>query len=165
MDFDAWSRAAVRRPFFMAARRVVSFAPEERVELDKVTKTRKSDGRTALFARALLSSEPKPDGPGRQCKDIRAAMGFGAGSLERLKKRLVEEGLSSAIERKPPDASRRDVKPDGSFEAGLVAPARGPAPEGRARRTVRLPAEKAVGLKLADSVPARPARRTLKKRM
>ncbi|MDR1297606.1 MAG: hypothetical protein LBO05_09595 [Deltaproteobacteria bacterium] len=148
----------------MAAQHVVSLTPEERDELDKVTKTRKSDGRTALFARAPLLSEPKPDGPGWQRKDICTAMGFVAGTLERLKKRFVEEGLSSAIERKPLDTSRRDIKLDGPFEARLVAPARGPAPEGRARRTVRLLAGKAVELQFADSVSAMPARRMLKKR-
>jgi hypothetical protein len=48
----------------MPARLVVSLTPEERVELDKTAKTRKSDGRTALFARAPLLSERSPTVPG-----------------------------------------------------------------------------------------------------
>jgi transposase len=96
-------------------------------------------------------------------KDVCEALGFGASTLERLKKRFVEEGLSSAIERKPLDTSQRNIKLDGAFEARLIALACGPAPEGRARWTVRLLAEKAVELDYIDAVSAMSVQRVLKK--
>jgi hypothetical protein len=61
-----------------------------------------------------------------------------------LKKRFVEEGLDSALGRKPMDMSSRNIKYDGAFEAKLIALACTEAPEGRARWTIRLLAEKAV---------------------
>jgi transposase len=147
----------------MGVRYIIGLNPEERVELEQLTKTRKSDSRTALFARALLLSDKAPEGPGWSCKDVCEAVGFGASTLERLKKRFVEEGLSCALERKQLDTSRRDIKLDGAFEARLIALACSPAPEGRARQTVRLLAEKAVELEYVDAVSAMSARRILKK--
>jgi transposase len=147
----------------MGARYIITLTPEERDELTKLTKTRKSDSRTALFARALLLSEREPEGPGWLSKDVCAALGFGESTLERLKKRFIEEGLSRALERKELDTSQRDIKLDGTFEARLIALACSPAPEGRARWTIRLLAEKAVELEYVDAVSAMSVQRILKK--
>jgi transposase len=147
----------------MGTRIVIALTPEERAELTSLTKTRKSDCRTALFARALLLSEPLPEGPGWSASDVCEALGFGASTLERLKKRFIEDGLSSAIERKPLDTSQRNIKLDGAFEARLIALACGPAPEGRSRWTVRLLADKVVELDYIDTVSAMSVQRILKK--
>jgi transposase len=148
---------------FMTTRYIVTLTPEEREELTNLTKTRKTDSRAALFARALLLSEPPPEGPGWKNNHICEALGLGESTLERLKKRFVEEGLSRALERKPLDSSQRDIKLDGVFEARLIALACSPAPEGRSRWTVRLLAEKAVELEYIDSVSAMSVQRVLKK--
>jgi hypothetical protein len=137
--------------------------PEERGELTNLTKTRKSDSRTALFARALLLSEGPPEGLGWPSKDVCEALGFGESTLERLKKRFLECGLERAIERKPLETPQKDIKLDGAFEARLIALACSPAPEGRARWTVRLLAEKAVELEYVDAVSAMSVHRILKK--
>jgi transposase len=137
--------------------------PEERAELTQLTKTRKSDSRTALFARALILSENQPEGPGWSSKDVCEALGFGESTLERLKKRFLEEGLTRAVERKQLDTPQRDDKLDGAFEARLIALACSSAPEGRARWTVRLLAEKAVELEYIDAVSAMSVQRILKK--
>lgn len=147
----------------MAARIIITLTPEERDELISLTKTRKSDSRTALFARALLLSEAEPEGPAWSSQDVCEALGFGASTLERLKKRFIEEGLSRAIERKELDTSQRNIKLDGAFEARLIALACSPAPEGRARWTVRLLAEKAVELDYIDAVSSMSVLRMLKK--
>jgi hypothetical protein len=80
-----------------------------------------------------------------------------------MKKRFAEEGLRQALERKPLGMSRREIKFDGEFEAKMIALACSEAPEGRAGRTVRLPAEKAVELKITDTVPPMTGQRVLKK--
>ena len=74
----------------------------------------------------------------------------------------MEEGLEAALGRKPA-VKPRDLTFDGSFEARLTALACSPAPEGRARWTVRLLAEKVVELKIAPSVSPMTIQRTLKK--
>jgi hypothetical protein len=129
---------------FMGARYIITLTPEEKDELTKMTKTRKSDSRTPLFARALLLSEKPPEGPGWLSKDVCEALGFVESTLERLKKRFIEEGLARAVERKQLEGPQKDIKLDGAFEARLIALAYSPAPEGRARWTVRLLAEKAI---------------------
>jgi transposase len=148
----------------MGARYIITLTPEEKGELTKLTKTRKSDSRTALFARALLLSEKPPEGPGWLSKDICEALGFGESTLERLKKRFIEEGLARAVERKQLEGPQKDIKLDGTFEARLIALANSPAPEGRVRWTVRLLAEKAIELGYIDAVSAMSVQRILKKK-
>jgi hypothetical protein len=133
------------------AQYIIILTPEEKDELIKLTKTRKSDSRKALFARALLLSEKSPEGPGWLSKDVCEALGFGESTLERLKKRLIEEGLARAVERKQLKGPQKDIKLDGAFEARLIALACSPAPDGRARWTVRLLAEKAIEKAISET--------------
>jgi hypothetical protein len=79
-----------------------------------------------------------------------------------LKRRFVEEGMQSALVRKP-RTKPREVTFDGSFDARLSALACSEPPQGRKRWTVRLLADKAVELKIADSVSAMTVQRSLKK--
>jgi hypothetical protein len=147
----------------MGARYVIILTPRQKLHLTRLTKTRKSDSRSALFARALLLSESKPSGPGWLSKDVCAALGFGESTLERLKKRFVQEGLERALERKPLAVGQRDVKLDQDFETKIIALASSSPPQGRARWTVRLLAEKAVELAYIDAVSAMSIQRILKK--
>ncbi|MBN2687049.1 MAG: helix-turn-helix domain-containing protein [Deltaproteobacteria bacterium] len=73
-------------------------------------------------------------------------------SIEHLKKRFVEDGLEAALKRKAREKPPRDIIFDGAFEARLVALACSDTPEGHRRWTVRLLADKAVELGIADSV-------------
>jgi len=90
-------------------------------------------------------------------------LGVTSRAIEHLKKRFVEEGLESALERKPLEKPPREVTFDGAFEARLIALACSEAPEGRQRWTVRLLADKAVELDLAPSVSHMTVQRVLKK--
>jgi len=102
------------------------------------------------------------DGPGWPVKDIALALGVTARTVEHLKKRFVEEGLDCALDRRP-EAKPRAVRLDGEFEARLIALACTEPPAGRARWTVRLLADKAVELSIADSVSPMTVCNTLKK--
>ena len=84
-------------------------------------------------------------------------------TIEHLKKRFVEEGLDSALERKQREKPPREVMFDGAFEARLIAMACSDAPEGHSRWTVRLLADKAVELNFAESVSHMTVQRVLKK--
>ncbi|MCC5790365.1 MAG: helix-turn-helix domain-containing protein, partial [Opitutales bacterium] len=85
-----------------------------------------------------------------------------ARTIEHLKRRFVEEGLESALVRKP-QTKPREVTFNGAFDARLTALACSEPPEGHRRWTVRLLADKAVELKLADSVSTMTVQRSLKK--
>jgi hypothetical protein len=83
-------------------------------------------------------------------------------SVERVRQSFVEEGLEAAMQRKAADR----IYPrrlDGVGEARLIAIACGPAPEGRARWSLRLLADKLVELEVVDSISRESVRRTLKK--
>ena len=83
--------------------------------------------------------------------------------MERVRRRFVEEGLESALNPRKQLRFRR--KPlDGEAEARLLAVACGKPPEGRARWTLRLLAERLVELEVVESVGMETVRQTLKKR-
>ena len=89
-------------------------------------------------------------------------MGCGRASVERIRKRFVEEGLEAALNPKP---SQRvyERKLDGRAEAHLIALACSAAPEGRSRWTLRLLGDQMVALEHVESVSYETVRRVLKK--
>ena len=72
-------------------------------------------------------------------------MGVGASTVERVRKRCVEEGLEAAVGRRK-QVNRKPRKLDGAGEAKLVALACSAPPEGHARWTLRLVGDKLVEL-------------------
>ena len=146
----------------MKPRDRVPLTEQERQELDTL-KSSKTSAKRFLYARALLLCDAGPHGPAWATADVAEAMGVTTRTIEHLKKRFVEEGLTSALERKQSEKQPRELTFDGAFEARLVALACSDAPEGRRRWTVRLLAEKAVELNLAPSVSHMTVHRTLKK--
>ena len=147
----------------MAPRYRVTLTEQERQKLETLTKTGKTSAKRFLFARALLLCDAGPQGPAWTVADTAEAMGVTPRTIEHLKKRFVEEGLAAALERKQPEQPSREVIFDGAFEARLIALACSESPEGRRRWTVRLLAEKAIELHLAQSVSHMTVQRILKK--
>ena len=82
--------------------------------------------------------------------------------MERVRQRLVEEGLEEALTRKA-QQNRMARKIDGKAEAHLIATACSKPPEGRKRWTLQLLADRLVQLELVDTVSYETVRRTLKK--
>jgi hypothetical protein len=126
--------------------------------------TRGKDATAAKFvhARALLLCDAGPQGDPWKVGDVAQALGVTPRTIEHLKQRFVEEGIDAALQRRP------SVKPpkityDGAFDARVCALACSQAPEGRARWTVRLLAEKVVELKIAEKVSTMTIQRSLKK--
>ena len=146
----------------MKPRYRVTLTEQERQELETL-KTRRTSAKRFLYARALLLCDAGPQGPAWTVADVAEAMGVTPRTIEHLKKRFVEEGLTAALERKQPEEPRHQVTFDGAFEARLIALACSGAPEGRHRWTVRLLAEKAVELHLAPKVSHMTVQRLLKK--
>ena len=147
----------------MAPRYRVTLTPEERQELESISKTGKRAARTILYARALLLLDAGEHGPKWPVARVAEAVGVTTRSLELLKKRFVEHGLSAAIERKQRETPPREIKFGGEFEARLIALACSDPPEGRQRWTVRLLAEKLVELEIVPTVSTMTVCNTLKK--
>ncbi len=147
----------------MAIRYKVILSRVERENLAKYSKTGTKAARSVLLARALLLVDSGEFGSPMTEEQVSQATGLSCRPIERLKKRFVEEGLEAALERKHRETPPTPVKFDGSFEARLIALACSDPPQGRARWTVRLLAEKVVELEIADSVSPMTICNTLKK--
>jgi len=147
----------------MSPRYRVTLTNQEREELEAMTRRGKIHARKFIHARALLLCDAGEYGPSWNVSDVAAALGVTSRSIEHLKKRFVEEGIEAAIDRKPREKPPREVKFDGAFEARLITLACSEAPEGRRRWTVRLLADKAIELRLAETVSHMTVQRVLKK--
>lgn len=83
-------------------------------------------------------------------------------TIDRVKKRFVEEGFEAALENRP--TSRvYDRIADGEVEAHLIALSCSKAPEGFSKWSLRLLADKMVELKYVDDISHETVRRVLKK--
>ena len=84
-------------------------------------------------------------------------------SIESRRRRFVEQGLNAALERKKRERPSIEPMFDGEKEARLIAIACGPKPQGRARWTLELLADRVVKLKIVDRCSRETVRRTLQK--
>ena len=147
----------------MAPRYKVTLSTEERKELEDISTKGKRAARTVLYARALLLLDAGEYGPKWTVTKVSEALGTTTRSLEKIKKRFVEEGPMAAIERKIRIKPPREIQFGGEFEAHLLALACSEPPQGRERWTMRLLADEMIELKLVPTVSAMTVCKTLKK--
>lgn len=142
---------------------IVRLTPEERSSLAKMIKTGKAAAYKRLNAQILLKADISELGEGGW-KDYKISEAFQISqrTVERVRQRLVEQGLDAAINRAK-QKSVRLRKIDGEIEAHLIALTCGEPPEGRTRWTLRLLATSMVQLGYLKEVSYETVRRTLKK--
>ena len=125
-----------------------------------------SRGRTAAYkqthARILLMSDEAREDGGMKDADISRALGVGLSMVERVRRRCVEEGIESALNRKK-QLRRRQKRLDGEGEARLIAMACGEPPEGRAVWTLKLLADQLIECEIVETISTETVRRVLKK--
>lgn len=142
---------------------VVRLTGKEREELLGLIRVGKAAAYKLLWARILLKADQGEDGPALSDEEIAQALETTIRTVERLRQRLVEEGLEAALNRKKRETPPRAPVLDGKCEARLIAMSCSEPPKGRARWTVRLLADKLVELEVVESVSRETVRRTLKK--
>ena len=84
-------------------------------------------------------------------EQISRVLKVGMRTIDRIKKRLVEEGLEACLERQPSNRVY-EKKVDGDLEAKMVALCCSEPPKGFAKWSLRLLADKMVELKYTDSI-------------
>lgn len=114
-------------------------------------------------ARVLLKADQSMEGPAYTDAEIAEALEVSAKTVFNIRQKWVELGIDRVLERRSQSRPSRQTKLDGKAEAKLVAVSCGPAPEGRARWTLRLLADKFVELQFATSISPETIRQTLKK--
>lgn len=143
----------------------VTLTQEERAELESVSSRGRVSARKVLSARALLLLDEGDFAEARwKVDDVATAVGLSDRTIEHLKRRLVEEGLEAALERKPRETPPRGIIFGGEFEAALTRLACSPAPDGRDRWTVRLLRDRLVELGIVESVSTMTVHNALKKK-
>jgi transposase len=139
---------------------IVELTTEERSQLQTLIGKGKPHQRK--HAQMLLKADQGPEGP--RWKDTRIAEAFDCHptTVENLRRRLVEQGLETALEHGN-RGSYRARKLDGKAEAHLIALTRMEPPDGRNRWGVRLLADQMVAQGYVESCSHMAVQRTLKK--
>ena len=148
----------------MAKKRwIVELCDAERLELDRLINTGRTAARTILKARILLKADITADGRGWLDARIVEALETSISSVQRVRRRFVEEGLEAAISRKSRERPPIDPIFDGEKEARLIQLACSEPPEGHARWSLRLLESKVVELGIVDAASDTTIGRVLKK--
>ena len=135
---------------------LVTLEDDERAHLEHLLHGGTHATRKVTRARILLKAAE-----GAEDSAIAATLAVGRATVERTRRRFVEEGLGALEERPRPG---QQPKLDAKAEARLIAEACSAAPEGRQGWTLSLLADRGVALGLAASYSYESVRRVLKKR-
>lgn len=140
----------------MAKKYHVTLTNDEREQLLAMTKRGKVAARQVNRAHILLHAHAGAT------DDVMAyALHLGTATVERTRKRFVEEGLEAALAERPRPGGRRKL--EGKSEAFLIALACSAPPDERPCWTMQLLADKLVELDMVESISDETVRRTLKK--
>jgi transposase len=141
---------------------IVSLTTEERATLEHLTRTGKAPAYKMNHARILLKADTNQEGGGWTDAAISQALDSSVATIERVRQRFVETSLEAALNRQE-QQQRKPRRLDGEQEAHLIAITCGEAPEGQARWSLRLLADRMVELDYVESVSHETVRQTLKK--
>ena len=141
----------------------VILSKSERDDLKRLIASGKAPARKLTHARILLKADEGPEGDAWVDEKIAEAVESSQPTVARIRRQYFEEGLDAALNRRPPKREYHR-KLDGKQEARLVALACSEPPEGQARWSLRLLADKMVELEIVEEdISYQTVRRTLKK--
>jgi transposase len=135
---------------------VVELTSEERAQLLELTRKGECKARKIKRAMALLSADE-----GDTDEAISGKVRIHRVTVEKLRKRFVEEGPEAALSERPRPGKARKL--DGRQEARLIALACTAPPEGRVNWTMQMLADRFVELGEVESISDETVRRTLKR--
>jgi len=143
-------------------RHIVRLSAEERVGLQHLVDQGKRAGSILKKAWILLKADQGEGGPAWDDDEMARAYHVSQSTVYRTREAFVHEGLDAALYRKKP-TGRQYRMLDGAQEAKLVAIACSQPPQGCARWTLNLLADRMVQLEIVESISRDTVRRTLKK--
>lgn len=141
---------------------IVRLTASERLELQSLVNTGKAAAYKRRHAQILLKADVSRQGDGWNDAQISEAFDISIRTVERTRQRLVEQGLKAALNRAKQTKTRRR-RLDGEQEAYLIALSCSEPPDGRARWTFQLLADKMAELKYVETVSDETIRQVLKK--
>jgi len=142
---------------------IVTLTKDERETLGRLTSKGKHRSQKILNALILLGCDEGEYQKKCSTNEVMAnVLNISMRKIDRVKKRFVIEGFDIALNGKKGTRIYAKIA-DGDFEAHLVALSCSEAPEGFARWSLRLLADKVVELNYIDSISHETVRRILKK--
>jgi transposase len=147
----------------MSKHRHVELTDEQRQQLHDLIRRGSDKARTITRARILLLTD-RSQGEHRTDEQVASAVLCSKGTVIGIRHRFLAEGLEAALTEKPrPGASLRP-KITGEVEATLISLTCSEPPEGHARWTLQLLADRLVELQAVDSISDVAVMNCLKKR-
>jgi len=135
---------------------IVNLKDEDRERLNQYIRRGKASARSFTRARILLLADE-----GSSTEEIIDALKISRTTVNRIRKRYCQEGISAAIGER--FRCGRPLKIDGSIEAKTTLLACSQPPEGRSTWTLKLIADRLVELEVIDSISPMSVQRILKK--
>jgi len=142
---------------------IVTLSEDERKTLGDLASKGTQKSQKILNALILLGcDEGEYQTGGSTNEEMARVLQISMKKIDRVKKRFVEEGIEVALNNKK-SSRTYSKKTDGDFEAHLIALSCSDPPEGFARWSLRLLADKVVDLNYIDSISHETVRGVLKK--
>ena len=135
---------------------IIDLSDSEKAYLNDIISKGKNSAQKIKRANCLLEANN-----GTIDREIIKMFKTSSATIERLRKRFVEEGLESSLNNKPKKPKARRL--DGKGEAKLISLVCGNPPEGRSKWTLELLANELVELGCVESIAKETVRQTLKK--
>ena len=140
----------------------IKLAKSEIDELHEILDKGSHSAHTYRAALILLNCDQSKYSKSSTNEEVSKILQVGMRTIDRVKKRFVEEGMDAVLERRP-TSRQYERKMDGDLEAKLVTLCCSEPPKGYARWTLRLLADKLVELNYIDSISHVAVRTALKK--
>lgn len=134
----------------------VKLSETEREDLQKMLRKGKLGVRRLKRGQILLAADS-----GMTDERIASTIQVHVNTVERIRKRFVEGGVEQALKEDPRPGGKQKL--DGKGEAVLVALACSEPPQGYARWTMQMLADRLVELKVVDTITDEAVRLRLKK--
>jgi len=140
----------------------VTLTQKERDDLLSITKGGTHTSKKVIHALILLNCDEGEFSDKVNNDEVVKVLKIGMRTIDRVKKKFVEEGYEAALENSP-TTRVYERKADGDIEAHLIALSCSTAPEGFSKWSLRLLADKMVELEYIDDISYETVRRVLKK--
>lgn len=139
----------------------VRLSQQERKRLEQLTSRGIICVRKYKRARVLLLADENSEHGSKKDEEITELADTSLSTVSRVRRRFMEEGFEAAVEEKPRPGRPRTFS--GKERAAVIALACSEPPQGRARWSLRLLADKLVELGMVESISHRTVRDILKK--
>lgn len=139
----------------------IRLTPEQRAEAQAVLDRGRHAALTTRRARILLEAEDRPGRRVRADRQVAERCAVSARTVARVRAGFAADGFAVALHGRPRPGAARKLSAD--QEVRLIALACSAPPDGKARWSVRLLAERAVELEAMPDVSRELVRTTLKK--